>query len=119
MKRYKILNSSNDITLLEDASLADSYFTRLKGLLGKSSLKDDEGLIIKPCNSVHTIGMKFSIDIAFVDKNNVIIHIIKDMVPGKLSSIVKKSSYVIESKGGLFEGKVNIGDRVDISEKSQ
>lgn len=117
MKRYKILNSSNNTILLEDASLADSYFTRLKGLLGKSNIKDDEGLIIKPCNSVHTIGMNFSIDIAFVDKNNIIIHIIKDMVPGKLSSIVRKSFYVIEAKGGSFEGKVNIGDQVNISEK--
>lgn len=109
-----ILNRSKDITLLTKVEKADTFFGRLKGLLGKGSLSKGEGLLIKPCSSVHTIGMKFPIDVAFVDKDNKVIHIIEDMKKGKVSPIVKKSKFVLEAKSGAFKDKLSLGDRVEI-----
>ena len=112
MKQYKVLNLSKDIILLENVNLADSFFTRLKGLLGKTQLSEGQGIIIKPCNSVHTIGMKFAIDVAFIDNDNVVNHIINDMAPGKTSPIIRKAKYVIEAKSRSFEGRLDLGDKV-------
>lgn len=114
--RYKILNLSQDTILLENIKIADSFFTRLKGLLGRTELLQGEGLIIKPCNSVHTIGMKFPIDVAFVDKNHIVNHIIIKMNSGKFSPIIKKAAYVIEARAGTFEGRLDIGDKVNITQ---
>ncbi len=113
---YRIFNLTQNIIVLENVRIAQSYFTRLKGLLGREDLDNSEGLVIKPCNSIHTIGMKFCIDVAFVDKNNIIIHIIKNMAPGKLSPIIKKSAFVIETKAGEFD-KIGLveGDEINLS----
>ncbi len=115
MKRYKIFNLSKDIILLENVSIAKSFFSRLKGLLGKTDLSEGEGIVIKPCNAIHTMGMKFPIDVAFIDKNNEVIKVIREIPPGKFSPIVKKSVYVIESRENEFnERRLSIGDKLEI-----
>lgn len=117
MIQYKILNLSKGTVFLEDVIIAKSFFARLKGLLGKDNLEEDEGIIIKPCNSVHTIGMKLTIDVAFVDKNNKVIHIISEMPPGKFSPIIRGGVYAIEARAGTIERKqLNIGDKLEIIE---
>jgi len=114
---YTIYNLSKDKVLLEKAQIADSFFTRLKGLLGRSGLDAGEGLVIRPCNSIHTMGMKFPIDVAFVDKNDVVVHIIQNIPSGKLKPIIKKAKYVIEARAGEFEDRgLEVGDSLRISE---
>ena len=109
---YKL--ESEGVLVLDRVIVADNFSKRLKGLLGSSGLNLGEGLVIKPCNSVHTIGMKFTIDVAFVDKNNIVIKVIHSLKPGKLSPIVKGSAYVVEASGGAFEGKLKTGDKIEL-----
>ena len=49
---------------------ADTFFTRFKGLIGAPSLTKGEGLLILPCNSIHTHVMRFPIDVLYVSKDN-------------------------------------------------
>ena len=51
---------------------ADTFFKRLRGLIGKKNLPQGRGLMIVPCNSIHMLFMKFPIDAIFIDKNFVI-----------------------------------------------
>lgn len=51
-----------------DTQVADNFFSRLKGLLGTKHLPDGTGLLLKQCNTVHTIGMQYSIDIIFLSQ---------------------------------------------------
>lgn len=103
----------DDKLILDKVVLADRFFYRLKGLMGKRKIEDGEGLLIRPCNSVHTFFMKFNLDIAFVDNNFMILYIYRDMTPNKLSQIYKKSKFVIEARAGSFS-KLKIGDEVKI-----
>lgn len=115
---YEIYNLSKENKLLDNVKIADSFFTRLGGLLGKEGLDSGEGLIIKPCNSIHTFGMKFSIDVAFVDKNDLVIHIMPSLPKGKTSPIIKGAKYVIEARAGDFAAKnLEVGDRVQVRGK--
>lgn len=114
MRSYELYNLSRDALLLSDVQVASSFFKRLKGLMGTKELNDNQGLVIRPCNSVHTFGMKINIDIAFVDKNNKVIRIIEDMRRKKVSPIVKGSKYVIEAKAGKFKNSLAPGDEIKI-----
>ena len=48
---------------------ADTFFKRLRGLIGRNKLPQGCGLMIAPCNSIHMLFMKFDIDAIFIDKN--------------------------------------------------
>jgi uncharacterized protein len=52
----------------ERCTLADSALSRLKGLLGRAHLEQDEGLLLKPAPAIHTYFMRFAIDAVFLDR---------------------------------------------------
>lgn len=113
--KFTVYNLSKDNVLLDKAYMANNFYKRFKGLLGKTGLEEGEGLIIKPCNSIHTIGMKFPIDVLFLDKYNTVIHVMENIPAGKLSPIVKNSKYVIETRAGELASKgVETGDRLEV-----
>lgn len=120
MKKVKVINLSRDTVVLGEAEMADSFWLRLKGLLGRKGLLPGKGMIIKPCRSVHTIGMKFAIDVAFVDRHNRICHLVENMGPCKVSPTIKRSSYVIESPAGTFGNtQTLVGDEVELEERKK
>jgi uncharacterized membrane protein (UPF0127 family) len=113
MKRVQIYNVTKKTIMLNEAEVADSFRTRLKGLLGRDSLEKDSGLIIMPCNSIHMMGMKFSIDAIFVDKNHKICKIIPNLKKMEFSPVVWKASYVIEAPSGTAKLKdLEINDEI-------
>ena len=114
MKTTRVHNVTRGITILEKAYVADSFFLRLKGLLGRRELPPGEGLVIVPCNSIHTVGMAFPIDAAFVDAGGVIRYLEEGMPPSRVGKRVKGARYVIEGPAGLFSRTgTEAGDRVE------
>ena len=103
-------NKTKDQVIANQVLLADTFWKRLKGLLGTSSLPHGHGLLIKPCNSVHTFGMAYPIDVLFVDRNHRIIKIVEQMKSGK-ASMALSSSYVVELPAGTArQTACSIGD---------
>jgi len=92
-------NSSRETIVADQVKLANTFWQRLKGLLGTRLLPLGQGLIIKPCNSVHTFGMGYPIDVLFVDGNHCIIKIVENMLPSKMS-MSSGSQYVVELPAG-------------------
>ena len=70
MRTACIENVTRKISLAERARVADNFWTRLRGLIGVRSLPDGEGMVIKPCNSVHCMFMSIPIDVVYVDKQH-------------------------------------------------
>ncbi|HHZ20474.1 MAG TPA: DUF192 domain-containing protein [Firmicutes bacterium] len=83
--------------------LADNFWLRLKGLLGKEGLSPKEGLLLAPCRSVHTIGMKFAIDLVFLDKDNRVLAVYRNVPPGKPGITVKNAAKVLETAAGVTD----------------
>jgi len=118
-----IVNKSKDIVIARQGTVASTFGTRLKGLLGQkeSEFKPGMGLIIRPCRQVHTFFMRFSIDVLFVDHNLTIIKMFSDLQPYRVSPLVRKAGIVIElprgtiAKTGSTEGDLLkiITDRED------
>lgn len=107
-----LINCTKQIAIANKCLLADTFLKRLKGLLGTNSLPEGNVLIIKPCFSVHTCGMKYSIDVLFIDEYDNIIKIAANLQPGKVVCC-RKSYYVVEMPAGTVEKyKIDIGDKI-------
>lgn len=114
-EKVKVFNLSSENIILEEAEIANSFFKRFKGLLGRRKLEPGKGIIIRPCRSIHTMGMLFTIDLAFVTKMNCICYIIEKLKPFRVSPAIEKACYVIEAPAGTFaKTKTAVGDRVKL-----
>jgi len=110
----KIINRKNGLVLAHNAGLADTFFKRMKGLLGRASLPPGEGLIIRPCISVHTFGMKFSIDAVFFDGSNKAIAVLRGLVPSRTTRFYPSAAGVIELPSGTLDvSPVDPGDELE------
>jgi uncharacterized membrane protein (UPF0127 family) len=74
--------------------------TRFVGLMGKAHLPLCEGLIIKPCSSIHTHFMRFPIDVIYVSVDNVVVGIDRELKPWRFGRFYKKVHYVVELPAG-------------------
>ena len=112
----KLYNKTKNIVLAENVIVADSFFKRMKGLLGRKELNPGEGLILKPCNSVHTFFMRFPIDIVFVDKNNKVIKTVLSLRPFFLTGIYLSSHSCIELPSGTINSTSTVkGDIISLT----
>ena len=111
----RAINLRNNKELSLNVTMACSLFERMKGLLGREKLEPGESLWIKPCNSIHTIGMKFPIDVAFLDKNNIVVKVKNNLPSNRISGIYFRASGVLEFPAGtLQETNTQVGDRIEI-----
>ena len=90
----------SDGRVLASADVADTARARRVGLLGKSST--ETALVIEPCSWVHTLGMRFALDVAYVDADGVVVKVSR-LAPWRVGAPVRGSKYVIEASSGSFE----------------
>lgn len=92
----KATNLSKRIVIVEKLQIADNFWQRLKGLIGKKEFKDGEGLYLTPCSSVHSFWMRFPIDVVYLDKESKVIYIIENMKPCQMGKVIKRAASVLE-----------------------
>jgi len=113
MKAYKYINNGNDEMIAHKVFTAESFLQRLFGLLFKNPLKDGEALLIRNCTSIHTIGMRYSIDVVFINGSGKVISAIKDILPWRFTPYIREARSVIEFRSGLLKNKMlNVGDKI-------
>ena len=103
MRRVKLVNLTRDSVLAERAAVAETPSSRLRGLIGTESLPDGQGLVIIPCRHIHTFGMKYPIDVAFVDATWTVRRVVRELKPGRLSPLVLKGRAALELPAGKME----------------
>ena len=107
----KITNQNKNTVLAENARLADTVLTRLTGLLNRSSLNPDEGLVITQCRSIHMFFMKFAIDVVFVDKTDRVVGLVERIKPFRMSPYFLKAACAVELPAGrIAESRTEKGD---------
>lgn len=118
MKYVRIINKTREIVLCERCGIASNPFTRIRGLLGRASLEVGEGLLIKPCPSIHMWGMKFSLDVVFLDEKNRVTDFVENIAPGKYyvakPQCGKARSALEVSPGVIAASDTQRGDEIDI-----
>jgi uncharacterized membrane protein (UPF0127 family) len=112
-----IYNKTREAFLATEARVADGYFSRLVGLLGKTRrwARAGHGLWIVPSHGVHTIGMLFAIDVIFLDRGKRVVHVEEYMRPFRISKVSLKSSTVLElPPHTIFRTGTQAGDQLEI-----
>ena len=112
MKTYKTY--ANEKQIADNVAKADTFITRLNGLMHKKTLCDGEGLFLKNCSSIHCFFMRFTIDAVYLDKNMRVIA--KETVrPWRIGGIFKGARHVLELKERAAD-IINIGDEIILKE---
>lgn len=113
-----VYNKTRQSFVATEAALADSYVTRLVGLLGKTKrwAQLGRGLWIVPSTSVHTIGMLFPIDLIFLGKDKEVLHVEEHVRPFRISKVVLKAESVLELPAhAIFRSGTRVGDQLEIA----
>ena len=116
-----IRNLTKQTVVADRAILANTSATRRTGLLKHDSLQDGEGLLIVPCEGVHTFGMKFPIDVIYLNKKHVVLKI-KPEMPKRRMSICLRAHSVLELPAGMAARTgTAVGDQLEVErvEKAQ
>jgi hypothetical protein len=77
--------------------------------MGAAGLGAGEGLLILPCNSIHTHFMRFAIDVVYVSRALEVVHVDRAMAPWRFGRIHRGSHFVIELPAGAAE-ETEVGD---------
>lgn len=108
-----VRNLTRNQMLGSQVNEANSFGRRLRGLMFRSHLELGEGLLIRPCQSVHTHFMRFPIDVLFLDDDHRVVHLISAMAPWRLSPTIRGAAMVLELAAGAA-GTTQVGDQLHI-----
>ena len=101
--------------LATNAAFARGWRARMVGLLGRRELPAGEGLVFERCRAIHTVGMRFAIDLVFFDRAWRVVGLRAEVVPGRFAGPVPAAWGVIElPAGSLAEAGVRVGDQLEV-----
>lgn len=93
---------------------------RRRGLLGRDQLDPDEGIYIAPCECVHTFGMRFAIDVAFLAPDGRVLAVNRGLKPRRLSKLIWKADGVLELAAGRLEATgTEVGDMIEFRDPAK
>ncbi len=109
----RIVNQTRQSILITKGRVADTFWLRLRGLLGTSSLREGDGLILVGEKSIHTLFMNFPIDVIYVDNQQQVIRVAENMVPYRLGPFVFQAAYILETPVGVVAAtSTQVGDQL-------
>jgi uncharacterized membrane protein (UPF0127 family) len=111
-------NRTRQAWLATALALADTHWTRLRGLLGVNSddFRNGSGLWIVPCHGVHTLGMGFPIDVLYLDRQMTVVHIQPDLRPWRFAPVRRQATSVLELPSHVAAATgTAIGDTIEIT----
>jgi len=110
-----VLNTTRNTVLGEKIGVAETSISRMVGLLGKPGLEPGTGLLIIPSQAIHTVAMRFAIDVVFVDRKWRVVHVRPAMVPYRVSGIHWRARCVIELPVGIIaQSLTEVGDQLSV-----
>ena len=111
-----VFNRTKQTFLAYRARVADSVIGRLVGLLGRRSLDGDGGLWIIPSSGIHTVGMLFTIDVVFLDRDLRVVALSELVRPFSITKLSWQAESVLELPAHtIFRSQTEIGDHLVIS----
>jgi len=121
-ERLRAVNLRTGLSIAESVEVSDTAIARMRGLIGRDSLKKGYAIWLSPCNWVHTIGMRFPIDIIYLGRgvrglNGAKVVALKEAVPKNTITLpVLRAVSVLElPQGSIKDLDIRVGDRIEIS----
>jgi uncharacterized membrane protein (UPF0127 family) len=118
--RGQAFNKTRQLYLATELAVADSHWSRLRGLLGttEGDFRNGRGLWIHPCRGVHTLAMGFPIDVVYLDRAGTVVHVEHNLQPWRFSPIRMQSASVLELPSHTAaRTETVLGDSIEIQMK--
>lgn len=116
-RAQKVINRTRNQVLADRAVVAETGSERRRGLIGRAALEEGEALIIHRCRQVHTFGMRFTIDVLFVDKSGEVTCTCSELKPRRISVIARGAHTAIELPAETISRTGTLpGDLISIEE---
>ncbi|QCB47255.1 DUF192 domain-containing protein [Hydrogenophaga sp. PAMC20947] len=93
--------------------MALKAFERVRGLLFRPPLKVDEAILIRPCNSVHMFGMRYAIDVVFLDASNEVVKLVPNLKPWQMAACLKSKSVLELPTKSIVRLGMLVGNQVE------
>jgi uncharacterized membrane protein (UPF0127 family) len=114
-----IVNHTRGTVIATQVEVAASFWARGKGLIGRKSLPDGFGLVIRPCGSIHMFFMSIPLDVLHVDKEGRVLRVLAGIKPWRLGPIVPRGKWVVElPHGTAARSGTQVGDVIALVEDS-
>ena len=108
------LNGEDGRVVVQRCELADRFFSRFRGLLGRRGLPPGEGLLLSPSSSVHTMFMRFPIDVVFLDRGLQVVGVSAEVRPWRLAGR-RGTRHVLELAAGEAQARgIRTGERLSL-----
>lgn len=115
----QVLNGTSGCSVAHSVQIAASFFSRMRGLLFSPPLSAGQGLYIVPCSAIHMIGMAYAIDAIFMDRQGMVVGLVEDIKPWRLSDLYLKAYGCLElPKGTIAATSTKIGDNLQFIENT-
>lgn len=106
-----VSNADRQTVLGEAIEVAQTASQKVKGLLGRECLEDGQGLLFKGAGSLHTLFMRFPIDIVYADKKGKVVKLAPSVGPFKLVAAPLRCYYALElPAGAISQSDTRVGD---------
>lgn len=106
--------SYNQKLLSEKIRVADNMVSRLIGLMFRKAPLNSDGLLLEPCNSIHTFFMRYPLDVVFLDRGNRIVKIIRHLSPWRMTWIYFRARKTLELPAGKLPHELKEGDVLEV-----
>jgi uncharacterized protein len=100
----RIVNTRRNRELGARVALADSWLARLRGMIGRPEPNSGEGLLLTPCRSIHMYGMRFPLDVLFLDKDGTVVASYPSLRPGSRTRWHRHAMHALELPAGTVQG---------------
>lgn len=111
----RVLNRTKGTVVAERVRIASTPWARLIGLLGRKSLDPGEGLLLRGEQAIHTFGMRFAIDILYLDRDFGVLRALSSLPPGRTGPFLRRAHDVLELPvGTLSASRTEEGDQLDL-----
>lgn len=110
-----VRNLSRGVDVVRHLEVAHAVRDRMRGLLGRDHLEPERALWIQPCKSIHTFGMRFAIDAAFLDREGRVLRTYEALSPSRMTRVVWRAQGVLELASGVLNASgTRVGDLLDL-----
>ena len=106
------INVTKGVALASELEIAMSFAARSQGLLGRSGLKSDTGLLIDPCSSIQMWFMRFPIDVVFLDSKNRVVGLRRNVKPWGMAWSWRGAKTIELPVGVIASTRTQLGDIV-------
>jgi len=117
--KWRLVEVESGEIIVPKLQVANTFWSRFRGLQLRRSLPSDEGLLLQNCRSIHTHWMRFAIDVAMLDKSGRVLAIHSAVAPWRIVGRVRGTEAILETVAGAIGDRIRVGDVVQVENLEQ